>query len=119
MSGPQDAAVDEGARRVLEDFLGFASMADRLVARGREAYDGDEMLRLAAEAIVVRIGEAVSRLGDEVVERHPRVRWRPMRGMRNLVAHEYGAVDHGILWNALERDLPREAAEIRRILAAR
>ncbi|MBC3992909.1 DUF86 domain-containing protein [Streptomyces sp. AC563] len=81
------------------------------------AYEnGDEMLRLAAEAILHRIGEAVIRLDGEFTASHPEVRWRAMKGMRNLVAHGYGAVDYGILWNALAHSLPREAAHVRRIL---
>lgn len=108
--------LDRRARQALTDFLDFAGVAARLVARGRAAYDTDEMLRLAAEAILHRIGEAVARLGAEFVETHPTVSWRQMKGMRNLIAHRYGAVDHNILWNALERDLPRQAAQVRRIL---
>lgn len=91
-------------------------MGARLVARGRQAYDEDEMLRLASEAILHRIGEAVGRLGDEVVDAHAHVPWRLMKGMRNLMAHNYGAIDHNIVWNSLENDLPRDAAEVRKIL---
>lgn len=39
-----------------------------------------------------------------------------MKGMRNVIAHEYGIVDYDIVWNALRSDLPREASEVRRIL---
>ncbi len=111
-------SLDRRTRQALNDFLDFADIGTRLVARGRAAYDADEMLRLAAEAILHRIGEAVARLGAEFLETHPAVSWRQMKGMRNLVAHKYGAVDHNILWNALQRDLPREAVEVRRILGA-
>lgn len=104
-------------RQTLQDFGEFAATGARLVARGRKAYDEDEMLRLAAEAILHRIGEAVGRLSDEVVATNPQVRWRPMRGMRNVVAHEYGAIDYTIVWNALADELPTEAAEVRTILA--
>jgi uncharacterized protein with HEPN domain len=38
-----------------------------------------------------------------------------MKGMRNIVAHKYGAIDYEIVWIALERDLPREAEAVRRI----
>lgn len=107
---------DDRTKQLLGDFLEFADAGARLVARGRESYDADEMLRLAAEAIVTRLGEAVARLDEAFIETHPEVRWRPMRAMRNLVAHEYGAVDHAILWNALARDLPHEAALVRQIV---
>lgn len=94
----------------------FVETAARLVERGRAAYDEDEMLRLAAQSIVHRIGEAVARLDDGLVRAHPEVRWRLMKGMRNVVAHDYGAIDHVLVWDALERDLPREASEVARIL---
>lgn len=110
--------LDGRTQQVLEDFLEFAGIGARLVERGRDAYDNDEMLRLAAEAILHRIGEAVARLGDDFTKAHRQVSWRPMKGMRNLVAHEYGAVDYNILWNSLEHDLPREAVEVQRILDA-
>lgn len=108
--------LSDRSRRTLLDFLAFTDMAGRLVGRGRSAYDEDETLRLAAEAIVHRIGEAVARLDDEVTQAHPAVSWRQMKRMRNVVAHEYGAIDHAILWNALAVDLPREARQIRAIL---
>ena len=116
-----DNAFDR-TRRTLEDFLQFAHAAARLVARGRASYDGDEMLRLAAEALLHRIGEVVARLDrddPDLVASHPEVNWRAMKGMRNLIAHNYGAIDDAIVWTTLERDVPREAAHIERILHER
>ena len=115
---PLTSPLDGRTRQVLEDFLEFAGIGARLVERGRDAYEADEMLRLAAEAILHRIGEAVARLSDDFTKAHRQVNWRPMKGMRNLVAHEYGAVDYNILWNSLEHDLPQEAVEVQRILDA-
>ncbi|WP_407699378.1 HepT-like ribonuclease domain-containing protein, partial [Streptomyces alkaliphilus] len=74
------------------------------------------MLRLSGEAILHRIGEAVARPANDFTTAHPEVRWRAMKGMRDLVAHDYGAVDHGIPWNAMAHNLPQEAAHVRRIL---
>lgn len=108
--------LDARTRQTLLDFLRFAATGARLVARGREAYDGDEMLRLSAEAILHRIGETVARLDSEFTTTHPEVRWRAMKGMRNLVAHDYGAVDYDMLWNALARNLPQEADHVQHTL---
>lgn len=76
----------------------------------------DEMLPLAAESIMHKIGEAISRLPDDFTKAHPSVRWRPMKGMRNKIAHEYRIIDHDLIWNSLEQRLPQEAAEVRKIL---
>jgi uncharacterized protein with HEPN domain len=108
----QDPADSPGlearTRHALEDFLEFAETAARLVARGRKAYDSDDMLRLAAEAILHRIGEAIARLPDDFLDTHPGVSWRPMMGVRDLIGHEYGAIDHRIVWNALTTDCPEK-----------
>lgn len=113
-----DARLSPRDRRTLRDFVEFAEIGARLVARGRKAYDGDEMLRLAAESVLLRIGEAVARLSDDVTFANPQVQWRPMKRMRNVVAHEYGAIDHNIVWNSLANDLPSEAGEVHRILGS-
>jgi uncharacterized protein with HEPN domain len=39
-----------------------------------------------------------------------------MKGMRNVVAHEYGFIDYRIVWRALKDVLPHDVAEIQRIL---
>jgi uncharacterized protein with HEPN domain len=112
----------ERTTRTLDEFLEFSDAAARLVARGRHAYDNDEMLRLAAEALLHKVGEAVARLDRDdpaFVAAHPEVHWKPMTGIRNLVAHNYGAVDYAIVWTALERSLPAEAVEVARIRRAR
>lgn len=93
-------------RDVLRDVATFTDMAARLVARGRAAYDRDEMHRLAAEAVAQRIGEAVARLSDDFIADHPDIEWRKIKGMRNVVAHDYARIDHVIVWNALADRMP-------------
>lgn len=90
----------------LRDFRGFAAQAARLVARGRPAFDADEMLRLAGDAVVVKLGAAVARMDERFVADHPDLQLRLVKDMRNLVAHEYDAIRPAIVWNALERELP-------------
>lgn len=93
-------------------------MAERLVARGKEKYDADEAIRLAAEAILHKIGEAVSRLPDEFTAAHPEVPWRAMKATRNIVAHKYEQIDYEIIWTGLAGRLPAEIRHIRAFVAA-
>ncbi|MGY0502158.1 hypothetical protein ACWZHB_27030 [Nocardia sp. FBN12] len=64
---------DAGERTVksLQDFLAFSEMAARIVSGGKAAYDSDEITRLAAEAVLHRLGESVARLPGEFVASHP------------------------------------------------
>lgn len=102
-------------RQTLRDLIRLAETADRLVSRGRSAYDADEAIRLAAEAVLHKISEAVARLPDAFLDQHRDVPWRAMRGMRNVVAHERDHVDYQLVWNALAHRLPREAEAWRQI----
>lgn len=44
------------------------------------------------------IGEASSHLPDEVLEQYKDIPWHLMRGIRNILAHEYFGVDLEIIW---------------------
>lgn len=109
-----------GERTVLglRDFREFASQAARLVARGRAAFDDDEMLRLAGDALIVKLGACVARMDERFVVDHPDLALRLVKDMRNIVAHEYDAVRPVIVWNALERDLPVIDTHIARLLVS-
>lgn len=102
--------------RTLLDIGEFAAMAERLVAPGRENYDHDETVRLACEAVIHRVGEAVSRLPDEFVDQFHELRLKAFKGMRNVVAHRYHDVDYQILWQTVAVDIPRLAVQIHEIV---
>lgn len=101
---------------ILNDLIRLAGTAARLVARGKSSYESDEIVRLAAEAILHKIGAAVARLPDDFVADHPEVAWRSMKATRNIVAQRYDQVDYQIIWNALQHRLPAEAERIRDIV---
>ena len=51
------------------------------------------------------IGEAASRVSPETQAQFPSVPFRSMRGMRNIIAHDYGDVDIGQVWQTTTADL--------------
>ncbi len=53
------------------------------------------------------IGEAASRLAPETQALFPDIPFRAMRGMRNIIAHDYGEVDLELVWQTAEADLPK------------
>ena len=117
-----DEGLEPRARQALVDLLEFGALAERLVAKGKGAWDADEFLRLAGEAVLHRIGEAVARVeraDPQLLADNPQVRWRPMKGTRNRMAHQYHAVDYDLVWNALSRDLPKEVAGVQKLLDGR
>ena len=52
------------------------------------------------------IGEAVWLVPEEIRAAHTEIPWRLMRGMRNVLVHEYDRVDLDILWDTIQISLP-------------
>ena len=62
------------------------------------------------------IGEAVARLSDSLKEKHPEVPWRQIIAMRNILVHDYFAVDVDEVWAVVEHELPGLKSKIDSIL---
>jgi len=52
------------------------------------------------------IGEAAGYIPDKVQEQYPDIGWLEMRGMRNIMIHEYFSVSLPIIWHTVIHDLP-------------
>lgn len=111
----QDRSFDA----VLSDIEEAAEAALELVGRGREAWEGDRLLRLAGEAVIGRIADAANRLPDEVKDAVPDVPWDDLRDIRILVDHIYHRIDYDTLWETLATDVPDLLERLRRWRKAR
>ena len=106
-------AARRSEEAVIGDLLSAADDAAELVRRGRDAFDGDVLLRRAGEAIAGQITEAAGKLSDDVKASVPGVPWEDIIGMRIVLHHRYHAIDHDTLWNVLEADIPALAGALR------
>jgi uncharacterized protein with HEPN domain len=55
---------------------------------------------------LVTMGESIRWIPEPILDAHPDIPWRTMRGVRNVVVHEYFGVDSTILWSTIRHDLP-------------
>ena len=51
------------------------------------------------------IGEAAAHVPEEVQKRFSGVPWTKMKGIRNLLIHEYFGVDIEVVWKTVQEDL--------------
>lgn len=61
------------------------------------------------DAVIRRIeiiGEATAHLSEATRAQLPALPFRQMRGMRNIVAHDYGHVDVALVWKAATEKIP-------------
>ncbi len=52
------------------------------------------------------IGEAVKNLPQDLKEKHVKIPWKEIAGMRNKLIHEYFGVNYKIVWKTVKRDIP-------------
>ncbi len=56
---------------------------------------------------IMQIGEYAKRLSDGfVAETGDRINWKAVKGMRDIVAHNYDSVDPDIIWDTATKNIP-------------
>ncbi len=62
------------------------------------------------------IGEAAKNLRRDFWEMYPDLPWRQIAAMRDVLIHEYFAVDLKLTWNVIQRNLPTLRRRLKEIL---
>ncbi|MFT3784790.1 MAG: DUF86 domain-containing protein [Tepidisphaeraceae bacterium] len=88
----------------------------RGITAGR--FGSDEVLRDAILMRLVAIGEAAANLPEAFIERTPRIPWRSVIGMRNVIAHAYSSVNLAVVWTTVKDHLPDLRKKLRDLLSS-
>jgi uncharacterized protein with HEPN domain len=101
----------------LLDMLEAAKLALSYVAgKSHEEFQADVQCQDAVIRRLEIIGEAARRLTDETRASLPSLRWSDMIGMRNVVIHQYDAVDLDIVWDTVQNHLPPLIATLEKVV---
>ena len=98
--------------------------ATRLIASYvKDTAEGDFRADRQKQDAVIRrieiIGEATAHLSEETRHAVPELPFRKMRGMRNIVAHDYANVDLNIVWQVATVHVPEVCAVLEKFFAMR
>ena len=77
----------------------------------------ERQLRSAVERELQISTEAASRLGKHAEQLCPTIDWRAIKGLGNVLRHEYDDIDDEIIWKAIHNRLPELRAAVRAALA--
>jgi uncharacterized protein with HEPN domain len=84
--------------------------------RQRADLDADRMLLLSLLKCIEIVGEAASRVSAETQASLPTLPWPDIIGMRHRLIHAYYDVDHDLVWDTVEQDLPGLIDALRKCL---
>ncbi len=91
----------------LIDILHAARLVKSFVeGADREAFENDIMCQSAVIHQLTIIGEATKRISKEYRNSHPKVPWRRMAGMRDVLIHAYERVELKEVWIAATVHIP-------------
>ena len=65
---------------------------------------------------LAQIGELSGRISAQMQQEHPDIPWKQIKGMRNLIIHDYTGIDLKIIRCTVEQDLPILRAQLEAIL---
>jgi uncharacterized protein with HEPN domain len=103
-------------RERLRDIQEAIGRIEKHTERGREAFEHDELIQNWVVHHLQIIGEAVRHLSSQLRERHPEVAWSSIMGMRNILVHDYFAIDLNAVWKVVEHDLAELKCHVETIL---
>lgn len=83
---------------------------------GLEAFLGNRVLIRATERSIEIIGEAAGRISSSFKSAHAEIAWHKIKGQRNILAHQYGQVDHKILFETAKADVPHLISKLETLL---
>jgi len=78
-----------------------------------------EMKWIEQDAIIRNleiIGEATIKISDNLKQNYPEVSWKEIRGMRNIVTHQYFGVELNEIWSTVTNDIPILKKQIQKII---
>jgi len=82
----------------------------------KEEFLNDWLKQDAVLKNFIVIGEAISKIDEEVKQKFPEVDWRGAKSMRNFLVHEYFSVDNSFVWETIFETIPTFKLQIENIL---
>ena len=106
---------DEGNIAAIVDAAG------KIIWYAKDFLDADSLYadQRSFDAILMNfviMGETVTKLSETTQLAHPKVPWSKIRGLRNIVAHDYFGVDAEEIWEIIQNHIPELQTDLQAIL---
>jgi uncharacterized protein with HEPN domain len=100
----------------LQDILGAINIILTYIENKTESeFVNDQMLQDAVIRRFEIIGEASTKISEDIKNKNPVVQWRLMKGMRNKLIHEYFGVSAVTIYSTIKLDLPILKEQLERL----
>ena len=99
----RDKSIIQHIKRYCEDIEEFTER----FGMDYTTFISDKAYFNAVSMCILQIGELSAGLSDEYRSKtSDKIPWANIRGMRNIVAHDYGSLDEELVWETVTEDIP-------------
>ncbi len=101
----------------LKDIIEAVNAIERFLQNvTKDKFLTDELLQSAVLHKLTIIGEAASRVSDDLKSRYSEIEWKAIIGFRNIAVHAYFSVKWDIVWVTAKQDTQLLRKQINQIL---
>ena len=93
----------------LEHILDYCEDIERSVDDFGDSYDcfiSNRAYQYAVAFCILQIGELTGAITPEIRAQSSEINWPAIKGMRNIVVHDYGKIDLDLVWKTVKNDIP-------------
>ncbi|CFX04314.1 conserved protein of unknown function [Candidatus Filomicrobium marinum] len=109
-------SVDHLLKDILEEIAFIKKATSKLTLN---SYAADDLTRRAVERAILTISEAVRGIPAKDLNSQPSIPWVEIKGIGNILRHEYHKVANEVIWDTLKKDFPPLGKAIRAIIKAK
>ena len=102
---------------LLNDILDAIRTIRAYLPQDRETFDFNPPLQSHILRHLMIVGAASGRLSQGLKAKWPRIPWKQIEGMRQILVHDYFRVDWNLVFNTAKSDIPTLENQIVMILA--
>lgn len=81
-----------------------------------EDFENNTLLTDAVLMNIIAIGESVARLSEDFKNSNSHIEWAKIKGLRNIIAHDYFGIDIEEIWQIVQGKIPDFKKHIEEIL---
>ena len=100
----------------VKDILEAIEQIEKYAAKGEKEYSQNELIQKWMIYHLQIIGEAASKISNEIQISYTSIPWSQIVGLRNIVVHEYFGIDIEEIWNTITIDIPNLKIEVQKII---
>lgn len=106
-------------KQILQHILTYCDDIEYILQQynhDKDVFYENRAFQLASAMALLQIGELVKKLSEDFVQADRDVPWKLMKGMRDILAHDYISFNEEIAWSTITENIPQLKNHITRDL---